>query len=267
MLRRIAYVGKDKAQYKRLVRAAKDAQVQVISVDVEGIPPSVTAIVADGESAAPALKAALAMGECNEELLRLIAEAVDCREGFSEGASVRVMEHATRFAVAIGLSPEDRLTLERGALVRDIGKIRIPNRVLLKEGVLTYDEWRMLQEHPHLGAEIVAKTRALKDVCDIVRNHHECYDGDGYPEALEGESIPYLARIMKLLDVYCAMTSPRHYRKGHSTHEEAIEYLRSEQGKHFDPQLVDVFINAEVGVTAARGPGGKGRSRKKAKIA
>ena len=181
-----------------------------------------------------AVAAALTLAEWNEELLQLLASAMDSREGFAPGNSMRLMDFSGRFAQALGLSAEDRLTLERGALVRDIGKIRIPNEVLLKAGVLTYDEWRLLQEHPHQGAEMLAQIPALRDTADIVQNHHECYDGDGYPDGLEGEAIPYLARIMKVLDVYCAMTSKRHYRKGFATHQEAVEHLRSERGKHFD---------------------------------
>jgi response regulator RpfG family c-di-GMP phosphodiesterase len=266
MLKRIAYVGKKNAQYKRLLRAAKGVEAQIVALGAgDEVPPSAVAVFAAGERMGDVIKAAVALGERNESVLDLLAEAIDGREGFPEGSSRRVMEHAARFALALGLSPEERLTLERAALVRDIGKIRIPNEVLLKKGVLTYDEWRLLQQHPNLGADIAARTSALRDTEDIVRRHHECYDGDGYPEGLEGDAIPYLARVMKLLDVYCAMTSPRHYRKGQSTHREAVKYLRGEQGKHFDPQLVEVFISADVGRTGTHGSDAKRTKGKKAK--
>ena len=268
MLKRIAYFGKSEPQQKRLEALAKDANAQVMYIGAkEEIPPAVTALSSDGESIAHAFKAAVEMGERSEALLGLVADAVDCREGFPEGASLRVMEHASRFAAALKLSANDQLALERGALVRDIGKMRIPNQILLKEGVLTYEEWRLLQQHTNLGAGIAAKSRSLSDTFDIIKSHHECYDGDGYPEGLEGDAIPYLARIVKLLDVYCAMTSPRHYRKGHCSHEEAAAYLRSERGKHFDPKLVDVFINAKVGRTPSPKPSTKARTVRKGKKA
>ena len=248
MLTRVGVVSDKDSFRQALMKAAtgKGAEGVVIGAG-DDLPANITAIVADQESVKAAMDAACVLGARNEQMLQLLAEAVDCREGFLPGSSVRVMEHATRFAAALKLSPEDQLTLERGALARDIGKIHISNDVLLKEGVLSYDEWSLLQRHPHLGAEIVLQTSCLQDTADIVRNHHECYDGDGYPDGLEGEAIPYLARIMKILDVYCAMTSPRHYRKGHSSHEEAVDYLKSEQGKHFDAAMVDVFMDAGVG--------------------
>ena len=88
----------------------------------------------------------------------------------------------------------------------------------------------------------------FQDTADIVRRHHECYDGDGYPDRLEGDAIPYLARVVKVIDVYCAMTSPRHYREGQASHDEALEHIKSEHGKHFDPELVDVFLKDDLGV-------------------
>jgi putative two-component system response regulator len=96
---------------------------------------------------------------------------------------------------------------------------------------------------------MVSNMSALSDTAPIIRTHHECFDGTGYPDGLEGERIPLLGRMMKILDVYCAMTSPRHYRKGHATHEQAVQHLKSERGKHFDPKLVDTFIEKEVGQT------------------
>ncbi len=193
------------------------------------------------------LAAAQSLGARTEELLYLLAEAIDSREGFSRNTSRRVQEHASRMAMALNLSPEDRLLLERAALLRDIGKLHISNEVLLKRDVLTYDEWTLIQQHAHLGAELLLETAGLGDSAVIVRQHHECWDGTGYPDGLEGESIAYLARVMKILDVYCAMTSPRHYRRGSSSHEQTVQHLLNERGKHFDPALVDIFINANIG--------------------
>ncbi len=192
---------------------------------------------------------------CMEELLLLLGMAIDAREQFHSGSSQRMSEHATRFAVALGLSASDRSRFERAAAVRDIGKLRVPNDVLLKKSVLTYDEWMLLQSHALLGGEIVRGVAWLQDTDDIVSSHHECFDGTGYPVGTEGEAIPLLGRALKILDVYCAMTSPRFYRPGYSTHEDAVAYIRGESGKHFDPELVNLFIDAGVGQPLPVQPG------------
>ena len=248
MLRRIAAIGGDDAWRQSLVNASEGKHAQIIPVSSKNeLPAGTVSVVAAGDEAGPVVDAALWLGNWQEQALDLLAEAIDCREGFVEGASRRVRDHARRFAEALGLAPADQSTLERGACVRDIGKTKIPNEILLKQGVLSYDEWLLLQRHPEIGAAIIQGVDGLKDTADIVRYHHECFDGDGYPAGLEGDKIPFLARVMKIVDVYCAMTSPRHYREGHSTHGAAIEYLRSERGKHYDPGLVDTFIAGNVG--------------------
>ena len=248
MLKRIAVLSESKQFHQEAAAAAAAVGAQTVAVSgAADMPAGTSAIVADAASAAAAVEGALALEDWNAEILVLLTSALDCREDFLPGTSRRVMDHATRFALAANLDPDDQFTLERAALVRDIGKTRIGNDILLKKGLLTYDEWRLIHHHPRLGAEIVAKTMTLNDTVDIVAMHHESWDGDGYPDGIEGEAVPRMARMMKIIDVYCAMTSPRHYRQGYATHDEAIEFLRSEQGKHFDPKLVDVFIDAGVG--------------------
>lgn len=179
--------------------------------------------------------------------LLLLSSAIGCREGIPLGSAERVRAHAVRFGEALGLSAAALLVLERGALLRDIGKLKIDNDVLLKKSVLSYDDWLLLQQHTTLGVELLEERGVGQDVTEIVQYHHECFDGDGYPEQLEGDAIPYLARVMKIVDVYCAMTSPRHYRETHTSHDDAIAYLKSERGKHYDAALLDVFLEAEVG--------------------
>jgi len=246
MLHRISVIGAAKA-LGEAIDAAPD-EVELVTIKPKDDLPQGTAAVAGATSKAPELlRLALEQARRNHVLLQLFAEAVDAREGMLTGSARRLEAHATRFAQALELDNAARLTLERGALLRDIGKIRIANDVLMKNSVLTYDEWILLQQHTHLGAQLLQELDFATDVIEIVRHHHESYDGDGYPSRLEGEAIPLLARAMKILDSYCAMTSPRHYRATHSTHEEAIAYLESERGKHFDPALVDVFIQHNIG--------------------
>lgn len=248
MLKRLAVITKDGGADPAAVKSAEAKEVHLTFLShSKKFPPGTAAAIDCTNDLHAALKTALPAAEQQQELLFLLADSLDSREGLLPGSSRRVADHATRFAVALKLGVEDRLVLERSALLRDIGKISIPNDVLLKEGLLSYDEWMFIQKHPHLGGEIVEKTHALKDVAETVKMHHESFDGDGYPDGLEGSQIPLLARALKILDVYCAMTSPRHYRKGFSSQEDALDYLKSEQGKHFDPDLVETFLEAEVG--------------------
>lgn len=246
MLKRIA-VANHREMAKALEALGRAHEVEVVALSPGEPLPAATSAVAGSPEGAPALyEAALALAKRNEQLLRLLAQAIDCREEFDPGSSERVWEHAVRFAEALQLSASDRLTFERGALVRDIGKLQVPNDILLKDAILTYDEWETIRRHPSLGAALVRRTEVLADVADIVHYHHESYDGTGYPEGLEGESIPLLSRAMRILDVYCAMTSRRRYREGKSTADQALEHLREDSGTRFDPELVRIFIDAGV---------------------
>lgn len=246
MLKRIAIFGVTAKQLKDArLPVGKDVDLAPLAANAP-VPEGATAACADGDLHR-AVHTALQLAARNEQLLLLIGEAIDCREAFRPGSSRRVMEHAGRFAAALKLTLEQRFTLERAALVRDIGKLHIPNDVLLKDTVLTYDEWELVRRHTHIGADMVKELDGLRDTEDIVRRHHECYDGDGYPDRLEGDAIPFLARVMKIVDCYCAMTSWRRYRESVATHKQAVAHLRNERGKHFDPDLVDVFIKAKIG--------------------
>lgn len=247
MLRRIGIAGDDAATRESLDKLSGVGDCELVDLDgADGIPAGVTAIVNAGNPPV-AVEGAFQMARRSEELLYLLADAIDCREDKTPGSSHRLQQHATRFARALGLNNDERSALERASLVHDLGKLKIPNGVLLKVSGLTYDEWTLLQQHTTIGADMVREMDSFRDLEDIVRCHHECFDGDGYPNALEGGGIPYLARVMKIMDVYCAMTSPRIYREGHATHKEALAHLREEQGKHFDPDLTDAFIAGKIG--------------------
>jgi response regulator RpfG family c-di-GMP phosphodiesterase len=126
--------------------------------------------------------------------------------------------------------------------VHDIGKIGVPDAVLLKPGPLTEAEWEIMRRHVEIGALICAPLRSLRPVLPIIRHHHERYDGSGYPDGLAGEKIPYVARVFQVVDVFHALTSDRHYRKAFST-ERAIAILTDETDRGFwDPRIVDVFV-------------------------
>lgn len=249
MLKRIAVIGgKEAKTSEELAKAVKGRDIELVKVASKAkIPPAVVVAVADEAKPSLTVSIADALASRQEDLLYLLASAIDSREELAPGSSLRVKEHATRFAKALKLSEKDQATLERGALLRDIGKLRIPNRILLKYDLLTHDEWETIYKHSVTGAEVVRDTPAIADIEDIVHYHHERWDGNGYPNGLEGDEIPYLAQAAHILDVYCAMTSVRHYRKEVHSHESVLDYLQSESGAHFHPELLRVFIGAGVG--------------------
>ncbi len=238
MLKRVGIVG----------GSAPASSVEIARVSVAGladVPNAVDAIARAGASQ-DELRASDQLAERYAAVLALLADAIDSREQFNPGSSMRALDHAARFAEALGLGIDDRIALERGALLRDIGKLRVPNDVLLKHSLLTYDEWRLLQAHTVFGADLALSIPGLAYIAPISRHHHENFDGTGYPEGLEGARIPLLARAVKIIDVYCAMTSPRVYRASVATREEAFEHLTEERGKHFDPELVELFIGRDI---------------------
>ncbi|MBI1320478.1 MAG: HD domain-containing protein [Candidatus Hydrogenedens sp.] len=187
------------------------------------------------------------LAETNDKLMLLLAEAVDAREEIPPGSAARLREHAARFAEALGLSEDEKLQLERAAVLRAVGKVRLTNDILLKKSVLDYDEWMMLKQYPVHGAELLEEWGLYPEIAPIVRYHQESYDGTGYPDGLEKDAIPALARVLRILVVYCAMTSPRHYRTTVTSHEDAVDYFQRERGQNFDPEFVDVFIAHSIG--------------------
>lgn len=249
MLKRIVVVGENSSVAETLTKEAQVRGILITSAEKEHAA-SGSAAVISGDVAA--LDIADAIGTERYQMLLLLSDAIDCREDMPAGSAQRLCEHMLRFGKALELSGDDLFTLERGALLRDIGKIRLTNDILLKKSVLDYDEWVTLKSHSRFGAELLHERQVAPDVIEMVEFHHECWDGVGYPDGLERKEIPYFARILKIADVYCAMTSFRHYRSGHASHEEAIEHLQHERGKHFDPELIDVFIQENVGQTPER---------------
>lgn len=250
MRTRIAVTNEDTKTLEALRKAVGHDQDVIPLRKNTPLPANAVAVVGSADAADALVAAAAALGKHHLSLLLLLAEALDAREGLVTGASERLLDHASRYAEAVNLNADDTLTVQRGALLHDLGKMRISNDVLLKKSLLTYDEWSAIRSHTHAGADLAASLPGLADLDPILRYHHENFDGTGYPDKLEGDAIPYLARIMKVLDVYCSMTSPRHYRQTVSSHDEAIDFLKTERGKHFDPEIVDVFIAKRIGKTS-----------------
>jgi len=169
-----------------------------------------------------------------------LSKAIDARDSATGHHSNRIAILAAAVAEALGCTREDIETILWGAALHDIGKISISDAILHKTGPLTEEEWTLIRRHPAIGSEIVAPLRRLNKVLPMIRYHQEHWDGTGYPEGLRGEEIPLGARILAVVDAYVAMTEDRPYRKAR-THEQAIEEVRRQAGKQFDPRVVEVF--------------------------
>jgi putative nucleotidyltransferase with HDIG domain len=169
------------------------------------------------------------------------AKVLEYRDRETEGHSRRLVELSTRLAKALGLGVEEIIHLRRGALLHDIGKLAIPDDILLKPGALNDAERRMMQQHPAYAKQMLSQVSFLQPSIDVAYSHHERWDGLGYPEGLKGEAIPLLARIFVVVDQWDALASDRPYRKAW-TKEKIVAYFQENAGKIYDPQIVNVFL-------------------------
>ncbi len=170
-----------------------------------------------------------------------LSRALELRDLETEGHTRRVSALTLRLAEHVQIPPDQRASIQQGALLHDIGKLGIPDAVLLKPGSLTPQEWKVMQQHPLYAYNILAPIVNLRQALDIPLYHHERWNGSGYPYGLKGEQIPLSARLFAVVDVYDALTSDRPYRSAW-TRSQAIEYLREQSGKLFDPQVVAYFL-------------------------
>ncbi len=186
-----------------------------------------------------------------------LALAIDAKDQYTHQHILRVQRYAVATAKHMGLVGTELKAIEMGALLHDIGKLGVPEYVLLKPGRLTDEEFAKIKEHPQIGADILHPVQFPWPVLPVVRSHHEKWDGTGYPDGLKGEDIPRTARILAVADVYDALTSSRSYRSAWP-HERACEVIRKDRGTHFDPDVADAFLGVieEVVVQmAAEGDG------------
>lgn len=170
------------------------------------------------------------------------SHALDLRDKETEGHAQRVVEMAVELARAFGLSDEELIYVRWGGLLHDIGKMGIPDHILLKPGPLTDEEWVVMKKHPEFAYDMLSPIRYLKSAIDIPYCHHEKWDGTGYPRGLKGEQIPLTARIFAVVDVWDAITSDRPYRPAW-TKEKALEHIKSLAGSHFDERVVQAFLD------------------------
>lgn len=176
------------------------------------------------------------------ESIQTLRYTVEAKDTYTRGHSDRVSEFAVLIGQKMGLSEVELKTLKIGGLFHDIGKIGIPDSILLKETRLSDDEYSEIKHHPSIGAHILSNATIFADIIPIVKHHHERYDGSGYPGRLKGEEIPYLARITAIADSFDAMTSRRTYRDSLPMDVVISEFRRC-RGTQFDPELDDVFLD------------------------
>ncbi|MCY6370274.1 diguanylate cyclase [Clostridium ganghwense] len=173
--------------------------------------------------------------------IKTLISVINAKDKYTYGHSERVVMFSKLLGDKLHLSEDDKKLLKYGAYMHDIGKINIPKEILNKKMPLTNDEWELLKEHPVNGIEIIKSVDSLKNIIPLILHHHERYDGKGYPCELKGEDIPYLARILTVVDSFDAMTSNRPYNIG-KTFDEAIWELRKCSSTQFDPNIVEAFI-------------------------
>jgi putative nucleotidyltransferase with HDIG domain len=176
-----------------------------------------------------------------EGVLRALAAEVESEDSHTTAHTDRVALVARHLANRLGLRPEDEDTAWRGGKMHDIGKLGIPHTILNKRGALAADEWSVIRQHPLIGENMVRPLKSAAGLLPIIRHHHERWDGTGYPDGLQGEQIPLLARIVATCDAYDSMVSDRPYRLGRPPGT-AVAILHSGRGSQWDPHLVDVLI-------------------------
>jgi putative nucleotidyltransferase with HDIG domain len=176
-------------------------------------------------------------------VLDTLITAIDNRDRYTRRHSEQVMNYALLIAQEMELSPEMLDAVRTCGLLHDVGKVAVPDAILRKPGRLSQDETRLMQQHTEFGAMIIRNVPHLDRVLEGVRSHHEAFDGSGYPDALTGDTIPLMGRLLAVPVCFSAMTTDRPYRKALST-SQALEEIAAGRGTQFDPDVVDAFLRA-----------------------
>ena len=174
--------------------------------------------------------------------IKALAQAIDARDHYTHSHSENVAKYAVAIAEEMHLSAKDIELIREACELHDLGKIGIRDDILTKPASLTEEEWELMRKHPLTGAQILEPLTFLHGVVDLIRQHHEQYDGTGYPQGLRGEEILLGARIIHLADAFEAMTSPRSYRKTPFSKQEAVLEIKKNTGTQFDPKVADAFL-------------------------
>jgi putative nucleotidyltransferase with HDIG domain len=177
--------------------------------------------------------------------IKALASAVDAKDPYTARHSMDVSRLSLALLSAVGTGEDEQYVLELAAWMHDVGKIGVPDSILIKPSALTAEEASLVRAHSVKGSEIVGQIPELREVATVIRHHHERFDGRGYPDGLVGRAIPLASRIIAVADAFEAMTANRSYRRGIGT-ERAVGELLSHRGLQFDPVLVDLFVAAVV---------------------
>jgi hypothetical protein len=196
-----------------------------------------------GEQRLPDNTAGTPEASVYDETLEAMARGLDLRDGHEPGHLAQLARRVVRLAKAVGVPADDLVHVRRGALLHDIGKLAIPDHILLKPGALTDEEWQIIRLHPVYAYEMLLPIEILHPALDIPYSHHERWDGQGYPRGLQGDDIPLAARVFAVLDVWDALQSNRPFRLGWEP-ERVAQHIRNRAGTEFDPEVVKVFVDS-----------------------
>jgi putative nucleotidyltransferase with HDIG domain len=174
--------------------------------------------------------------------IKVLAKTIDARDHYTHSHSENVAKYAVAIAEEMGLSVKDIELIREACELHDLGKIAVEDNILAKDSDLVAEEWEKIKQHPLAAAEILEPLTFLNDATALIRQHHEHYDGSGYPAGLKGEDILLGARIIHLADAYEAMRSARSYRKTPLSKEGAVEEIKKNSGAQFDPKVVEIFL-------------------------
>jgi len=176
-----------------------------------------------------------------EAVLYSLARSIEGKDPYTHGHCERLADYCASLGIYLGLPQEQVTALRRAGIVHDIGKIAVPDSIILKPSSLTPDEWKIMREHPVVGERICAPLKSFRLVLPIIRHHHEKFDGSGYPDGLRSEDIPVTARILQVVDVYDALTTVRPYKPAFSI-TDALQTMKQEVARGWwDPQIFDQF--------------------------
>ena len=179
--------------------------------------------------------------ECAEAVLFSLARSIEGKDPYTHGHCERLADYSACLGQHLGLSEEQVIALRRAGVVHDIGKIAVPDAILLKPSALSADEWKLIREHPVVGERICAPLKSFRLVLPIIRHHHERCDGTGYPDGLRGEEIPITARVLQIVDVYDALTTIRPYKPAFSI-TDALQTMKQEVARGWwDPNIFEQF--------------------------